>query len=71
VIAIAAAGLGYAMHASGVPLRESFPIHGIISGLLALGLLLIPSELFQPGPTAPTHPCPVDTDRVFSDCFAG
>jgi len=52
VIAIAAAGLGYAMHASGVPLRESYPIHGAISGLLSLGLLLIPSGLFRPRPAS-------------------
>jgi uncharacterized membrane protein YhaH (DUF805 family) len=59
VIAIAAAGLGYAMHASGVPLRESLPIHRMIGGLLSLGLLLIPSGLFQPRPPAahPSQPC--------------
>ncbi|WP_295586290.1 DUF805 domain-containing protein [uncultured Lamprocystis sp.] len=59
VIALAAAGLGSAMHASDVPLRESYPIHAVISGLLSLGLLLIPSGLFHPRPhaTGPSQPC--------------
>jgi len=55
VIALAGAGLGSAMHASGVPLHESYPIHGMISGLLTLGLLLIPSGLFHPRARA-SHP---------------
>ncbi len=55
VIAIAVAGLSAVMHASGVPPRESVPIHGMISTLLALGLLLIPSGLFHPRPQA-AHP---------------
>jgi len=72
VIALAGAGLGSAMHASGVPLHESYAIHGMISGLLALGLLLIPSGLFHP-PGSRRPPCSAlltPTDPTGTDWLA-
>lgn len=46
IIVLADAALAGTMHASGESINRAVPIHGMISGVISLGLLLIPSGLF-------------------------